>query len=248
MQEEYIDDLCVADIATQSVDSLLESLSLEIMETSITDQITSGNNSNRDFLSTIINKFNAIIENATTEQSRGIKDEMIEWSNRLILTIVNEYNLAYNSPAEETLESIDILESLYNFFVIDRRHHTKEFFIKYIDINKKQIIEAMDIGGRGTDITTIANKKKNISKYNVPILSNLTEVIQYIMNSCDIDTEEFFNIIDNGDLYTSNVRYYFESDMLMGDFFYKYVEEEVSGYADDISTELRTAIRINLSI
>ena len=68
------------------------------------------------------------------------------------------------------------------------------------------------------------------------------------MNSCDIDTEEFFNIIDNGDLYTSNVRYYFESDMLMGDFFYKYVEEEVSGYADDISTELRTAIRINLSI
>lgn len=244
---QFIDELNVDDIPTQSTDSLLESLSLEIMESSINDQITYGSNTSRDFLETVINKFNAIIENSNDETSRGIKHEMLEWTNRLILSIVNEYNLGYNNPGEDSLENLDILESLYHFFVIDRERYTKDFFIKYIDIHKRDIINSMGIGGRGTDITTIANKKKNISKYNIPILSNLTEVISFIMNSNDIDSETFLSLVDEGEVYTSNISYYFETQMLVGDFFNKYVESEVGGFNDEISNDLRIAIRMNLA-
>lgn len=248
MTEQFIDDLCVDDISTQSTDSLLESLSLEIMETSIKDQINGERSSDRDFLSTVIDKFEAITNNADTDSIRGISNEIIDWSNRLIIAIVSEYNLGYNNPGEDSLENLDILESLYNFFVLDRKRYTKEFFIKYIDINKKQIIDSMGIGGRGTDITTIANRRKNINKLNVPILSNLTEVISYIINNTDVDSDEFLNIVDEGELYTSNVKYYFDTGMLVGNFFLKYVEEEVGSYTDEVSGELRTAIRTNLSM
>lgn len=248
MTEQFIDDLCVDDISTQSTDSLLESLSLEIMETSIKDQINGERSSDRDFLSTVIDKFEAITNNADTDSIRGISNEIIDWSNRLILAIVHEYNLGYNNPGDDSLENLDILESLYNFFVLDRKRYTKEFFIKYIDINKKQIIDSMGIGGRGTDITTIANRRKNINKLNVPILSNLTEVISYIINNTDVDSDEFLNIVDEGELYTSNVKYYFDTGMLVGNFFLKYVEEEVGSYTDEVSGELRTAIRTNLSM
>lgn len=248
MTEQFIDDLCVDDIPTQSTDSLLESLSLEIMETSIKDQINGERSSDRDFLSTVIDKFEAITNNADTDSIRGISNEIIDWSNRLIIAIVSEYNLGYNNPGEDSLENLDILESLYNFFVLDRKRYTKEFFIKYIDINKKQIIDSMGIGGRGTDITTIANRRKNINKLNVPILSNLTEVISYIINNTDVDSDEFLNIVDEGELYTSNVKYYFDTGMLVGNFFLKYVEEEVGSYTDEVSGELRTAIRTNLSM
>ena len=247
MQEQYIDDLCVDDIPTQSADSLLESLSLEIMETTIKDQINGERSSDRDFLGTVIDKFNAIVESADTDLVRGIKDEIIEWSNRLILAITTRFNLGYNNPGEDSLENLEILESMYHFFVLEKKRYTKEFFIKYIDMNKKQIIDSMGIGGRGTDITSIANKKKNIDKINVPILSNLTEVIQHIINNCGVDGYEFLDVVDEGELYTSNVRYYFECDMLAGDFFYTYVRDEVGNYTDEVSGELRTAIRMNLS-
>lgn len=248
MQDQYIDELCVDDIPNTSTDSLLESLSLEIMETSIMDQINGDRLSDRDFLGTVIDKFNAIVNNSDPDTIRGISNEMIDWSERLILAIVHEYNLGYNNPGEDSLENLDILESLYHFFVLDRKQYTKDFFIKYIDINKRQIIDAMGISGRGTDITTIANRKKNINKLNVPILSNLTEVIQFIMNNSDITPELFLEIIDEGEVYTSNVRYYFETGMIVGSFFYKYVEEEVGSYTDEVSGELRTAIRMNLSL
>ena len=247
MNEGYIDDLNIEDIATQTTDSLLESLSLEIMESSIMDQITNGRNSSRDFLETIIEKFNAIVENADTDSVRGIKDEMVEWCNRLIRAIVREYNLGYNNPGEETLDCIDILESLYHFFILDKKENTKTFFINYININKKQIIDTLGIGGRGSDVTSLAYRKKNIQKNNVPILSNLSEVIQFIMDSSSVTTEEFFMLIDDGDYYTSNVRYYFESGMLVGDFFDDYVRNEVGGFTDDISIELRAAIRTELT-
>ena len=101
MEPNYIEDLCVDDIPTQSTDSLLESLSLEIMEDSILQQINSGINSSRDFLSTVVDKFNAIVDNADDDSARGIKHEILNWTNRIILAIVHRYGLAYDNSFDE---------------------------------------------------------------------------------------------------------------------------------------------------
>jgi hypothetical protein len=248
MQEQFIDELNTEDINDYMPETLLESLSLEIMETTIIDQINGDRSSDRDFLGTVLDKFNAISKYADPDNIRGIRYEIVDWANRLITAIVNEYNLGYNNPGEETLESLDILESLYHFFILDRKRYTKDFFIKYIDINKEQIAEDMGINNKGNDVTTIANRKKNIDKANVPILSNIAEVVQHIIRNVDISTDLFLDLVDEGEVYTSNIRYYFDSGILIGDFFHRYIEEDIGDYTDDVSGELRTAIRMNLSI
>lgn len=247
MSNNYIDDLNVDDIGSQTTDSLLESLSLEIMESSIIDQITRNRNTSRDFLSTVIDKFRAIVENSDADSVRGISSEMIDWANRLIRAIVTENNLAYNSPDDDSLDVLDRLESLYHFFILDRGENTKLFFINYIDVNKKHIIESLEIGGRGSDITSLAYKEKNIDKNDICILSNLQEVIQFIVNSSGVDFNDFLELIDNGDYHTANIQYYFDCCILCGDFFREYVKYDVGDYTDDISTELRSAIRVSLT-
>jgi hypothetical protein len=244
--EQYVEDLSVEDISTQTADMLLDSLSLEVMESSILDQIREGN-SRRDFLETVLAKFKAINEHAEDDAARGIRSEMVDWANSLIHAIINQYHLGYNNLDEDSLDSLDILEALYNFFVIEKRENTIEFFKKYIDIHKKEIAEHMGLNARSGDITTMANRKKNIAKDNVPILSNLDEVIQFIASGAGITSEEFLDVIDDGDFYTASVIGYFNDGMLCGDFFNEYIRGEVGTYADNISMELRSSIRTYLA-
>jgi len=245
---QYIEDLSVEEIASQSTDSLLESLSLPIMETSIRDQIENGFNATRDFLEIVIRKFRAIEENADDDSIRGIRSEIVDWSNQLIHAIINQYNLGYNNINEESVDgSLDILETLYHFFVLDKHRNTINFFIQYIDCNKKDIANQMGLNARSGDITTIANRKKNIPKDNVPILSNLDEVIRYISSEAGIEATEFLDTIDDGDYYIANIISYYNQDMLMGDFYQQYISGEVGSYADDISMSLRSDIRTHLS-
>lgn len=246
MGQQYIEELDVESIATQSTDSLLEQLSLPIMETSIRNQISSTSNTSRDFLDTVLRKFRAIDENADTDSVRGIRSEMVDWAESLILAIVHQYDLGYDNPNEDSLESLDILEALYHFFVLERRENTTAFFIQYIDVHKKEIAEQMNLNTRSGDITTMANKKKNVPKYNVPILSNLDEVIKFIANS-GVSAEEFLELIDDGNYYTALVHQYFDDGMLVGDFFSSYIENELGIYGEDTSMELRSAIRTHLS-
>lgn len=247
MSEQYIEDLSVDDIPFQTADALLESLSLAVMESSIRDQIQNGFNTSRDFLETVLAKFEAINEHADADSARGIRSEMVDWANSLISAIINRYGLGYNNLEDETLDSLYILEAMYHFFVLDKHENTLEFFKRYIDIHKKEIAEQMGLNVRGTDITTIANRKKNIPKHNVPILSNLDEVIRFIASQASVSSTEFLTILDDGDFYVAKIQSYFHDELLFGEFFGEYIKGEVAPYTDDISMELRSAIRTHLS-
>ena len=247
MTNQVVEDLVVEEIPFQTADDLLDSLSLPIMKRSIMDQITSEFNTSRDFLSVVLDKFMVINENGEDDATRGIRDEMVDWANDLILAIVRRYNLAYNNINEESLQSLEILEALYNFFILDKKKNVTKFFIQYIDINKKEITERMGLNTRGGDITTLANKRKNISKNNIPILSNLYEVIKYVANDAGITSYDMMKILNDGDYYIEKVLSYFEDDMLIGDFYTDYISNEVGSYMEDISMDLRSAIRAHLS-
>ena len=178
--EQYVEGMEVATIAFRTADDLLEELELSIMESSIRDQIQNGFNTSRDFLATVLNKFNAINEYADDDSARGIRSEMVDWANSLVSAIVTQYDLGYNNLDSESLDVLDVLDSLYHFFVLDRHSNVIEFYKQYIDMHKREIAEQMNLSAKNGDITTMANKKKNIHKDNIPILSNLDEVIQFV--------------------------------------------------------------------
>lgn len=245
--EQYVEGMEVATIASRTADDLLEELELSIMESSIRDQIQNGFNTSRDFLATVLNKFNAINEYADDDSARGIRSEMVDWANSLISAIVAQYDLGYNNLDSESLDVLDVLESLYHFFVLDRHNNVIEFYKQYIDMHKREIAEQMNLSAKNGDITTMANKKKNIHKDNIPILSNLDEVIQFVSSTAGVTTDELLEIIDDGDYHTAMVASYFSNGMLYGEIFQKYIDGEVASYTEDISMELRSAIRTYLS-
>lgn len=246
MAQNHIEDLTVEEISTSTADSLLESLSLPTMESSIREQIDGEINTSRNFLETVLEKFRAIDEHAEDDVRRGIRNEMVEWAYQLILTIVHHYNIGYDGSDEDSMSALDTLEVLYQFFVLDKRQNTIEFFNSYIDVHKKMITESMGIVGRGVDVTAIANRKKGYSKHDVAILSNMDEVIRFIANA-DISTSEFLNLIDTGDYATASVKSRFEEGTLIGEIFSEYISSEIGTYADDISIGLRSSIREHIA-
>lgn len=244
---QFVENMNVEEISTRTADDLLEELELPVIEGSIRDQIQSGFQTSRDFLGVVLEKFQAINEHAEDDAARGIRSEIVDWANSLIHVIVDKYDLAYNALDEDSLETLDLLEALYNFFVLQKRENTIEFYKRYIDIHKREIIDQMDLTAKGGDITTIANKKKNIQKDNIPILSNLDEVIRFVVERADVSTDEFLEVLRDGDFYIEAVIEYFEDQTLIGEIVKEYVSSEVGAYSDDISMELRSALRTHLA-
>ena len=151
--EQYVEGMEVATIAFRTADDLLEELELSIMESSIRDQIQNGFNTSRDFLATVLNKFNAINEYADDE------------SSSVVTPAVDETNWITSSR----LDKIGIL-SLWIFFFL----------------------------------------------FAIVVISAM-------------------------------VASYFSNGMLYGEIFQKYIDGEVASYTEDISMELRSAIRTYLS-
>lgn len=239
----YIDELDVETIHDLTADSLLESLSLEIMETSINNQITEDIGAPRNFLETVLLKFDAIQKYANRDSLVQVQNEIIDWAESLNRSIINRFNLAYMAPAEDSTESLEILEALYNFFILDRHRHTVSFFTNYISTNKNHLIDTMGLDKKGMDITTMANKKRKLSKTATIISANLVEVIDYIVEYEEITPDIFFESIDDGDMYVAMVREMFDNCTLAGDFFKTYVERDTGDFTGDMTVELRVTLR-----
>lgn len=239
----YIDDLDIEDIPVAGIDSLLESLSLDIMESNINNQIFAEIGIGTDFLDTVLLKFNTIKKYASDESVRKIQEEMIAWADKLAINITNKYSLGYMLPSEDSMESLDTLEALYHFFVLDRHRHTVNFFVNYISINKNRLIETMELDKKGNDITSMANRKRNMTKTATIISANLVEILEHIVEYESIGPDEFFNYTDDGDLYLQMIRTLFDSCTLAGDFFPTYVSQDTSDFTNDMAVELRIALR-----
>lgn len=240
-------DLDLDNLEFQTASSLLESLSLDIMEDAINYQINGQSGSDQDFLTTVIRKFNIIINSvADPESLTGLKAEMSDWSNRLIEAITTKYNIGYNiNCCNDSLESLSILESLYHTFILNRYEYVRVFLINYIDQNKTEIIQSLGLNAKGTDITSIAAKRKNIYKTNIPIIANLDEVINFILDS-NVSSEEFLDMVDDGEVYVHDIHEYFETGTMIGNFVYDYISQELGGYSTQTSTDIRNAIRLHL--
>jgi hypothetical protein len=232
------------DISDLSVETLLSSLSLDIMRDNITQQINGTLVTNQNYLSIVVSKFDEIIDEIVDNDILiKVKQEMIEFCRDLILKLVGQWNLAFDDPNEDTLEYIEILEVLYNFFILSNVSNVKKFMIEYIKSNKKVLIDTLNIGGRSGDITTIANKKKNFDKDNVVVLSNIDTIINYVKD-IDFDSFDFMTIIDDGDYYANQLVSHMTSCTIIGNFAGHYINSALDDYSGPNSTDIRNSIRL----
>lgn len=244
----YIDDdLNPIDVVDESVESLLDSLSLDTVRTNIEQQIDGSVSPNRNFLGVVLSKFQMIKENKVDpDDIKELNNEMIEFCAGLVGRICSQFSLGIDPSTDDSMEYLDILQNLYTFFVTNREYYVKEFVLQYILQNKKYIVDSLDIGGKGTDVTSIAYRKRNLGKYDVAILANINAVMDYVKDSIDIGPEEFLTTIDDGDYTVNEVLGYFQSGILAGNFVRMYVDSVVDERSSDSALQIRNDIRMEL--
>lgn len=235
-------------LETESLDteSLLSSLSLDLITDNIMCQINNQTSSTTDFLDTIKLKFNAIVESDAIDDDdkSNLKYDMVEFCSRLIGEISNVYNIAVNMVSDDYQSALKLLDTLYNFFILNKFSNVEKFLINYIKANKMNLIDTLDIDDKSKDITSIANRKKNIDKYDVCILSCVSEIVDFIVNGNFVEPEEFIGYIDDGEIYISYMRDYYADMTISGNFANMLLHSVLSdGYDGSELTRIRNSIR-----
>lgn len=243
-----ITEFAPEEVSEMSVETLLDSLSLGVMRDNIIHQIHGSIDSQQNFLSIVIEKFNDIIQNVDdSEIARELNQEIALFCQKLINEIVQEYGLMFDNYYDGSMECVEMLSVLYNFFVLKRKECVTNFLITYIQENRQYLMDSIesisDEKSNTMDITTISNKKKNIQKDNVWVLSNISSIINFI-NAVNVDFSELLSLINDGDYYISKLVDYVDEGRIGGDITAKYVGELTSDYSSSDSTEIRNSVRL----
>lgn len=242
-----ISEFAPEDVSEMTVESLLDSLSLGVMRDNIIHQIKGSIDSQQNFLSIVIEKFENIIQNVDDDSvARELKVEISDFCKNLITEISNQYNLIFDDYYETSMEYVEMLSVLYNFFILRKKEYVTNFLIEYIRNNKQHLMDSFGSDEEDkplADITTVSNKKKNIQKDNVWILSNVNAIINFI-TTVDIEFTEFLNTINDGDFYISKLIDYVDDCKIGGDIVSQYIGNMTNDYSSPHSTEIRNSVRL----
>ena len=112
-------------------ESLLESLSLDVMTDNILLQLDGCFHSTLDYLSIVITKFKTILayDGIDEEDKSEIKHQIIDFSDTLSQDIANRYNLGVNMVFDDYESHLNLLDTLYNFFILNRFSIVEDFIV-----------------------------------------------------------------------------------------------------------------------
>lgn len=231
-------------------DGVFDTLSLDIMTDNINSQINCEIDSNMDFIEIVFGKFNMILENRPNYDDDDVQDlkvQINDFCHDIISRISDKYNLICNfNYMDESLSYMTVLESLYNFFVLDKYANVESFLISFISSHSESLANELNISPDADDITTSSNKQRQLDSNIVTVLSHIDDTLEIIRNMYDIDPFEFINAVDDGGIHVSNIREYFETGELMGDFVRQLLNDVITDYSDYSSTKIRANIRTAL--
>ncbi|MCM1218307.1 MAG: hypothetical protein NC548_27795 [Lachnospiraceae bacterium] len=240
------DELNPLEVNSQDIEDILDQLSFNTVRANIEDQISGELEPNRNFLGILTSKVNTIMASLSdTEMRRQITDEYATFCTDLSRLIIEKYNLACSLLTDIDMAD-DLLENIYGFFVQNQYLYAKQFFCNYIKQNKDAIISALGLSMDTGDITTLANRKKESNDAIVLLVSNIDQVIDYVMYSAQITPTELLDTIDDGDIYISALIEYYDTYQITGNFVTQFLEEVADDSCSDRSLEIRNDIRVNL--
>lgn len=239
----------VLDLTEFDLDSLLETLTLDFITENINGQIEGSIPLGTNFLEMVINKFNYIIENdeIELETKQQLKYYIMDFCDDLIESIAQKFDFIVNLVDDTYTAHIDLLYTLYTFFISNKYDNIMNFLIHYINKNRDILLKNIGADSNSAkDFTSLCSIKKNINKHNIPILSNLSTILDFIRNNAEaIDSDEFLSYLDDGDTNIYNIKYYYEQETMLGNFVPSILVDILSlSYDDDIMIRMRNDLRI----
>lgn len=173
-----------------------------------------------------------------TEALELLRTEFISFMDR---TFDNYLDIAFpelNDMSEEDQD--EILHFTYRFFIVNIKHNFENLIINYIEQHKKEICEVMP---KKKDAFTMAYKKEIDSPEDILILSNLNQILDYILTR-EFTVEEFLELteMDEPALENYMLNEWYDNGMVVGNFLEKYFRTIQKSFRIELECSIRNHI------
>lgn len=229
------------------LDSLLSDLPIEVIKESIKEQISDPLSTNIDYVNTIVEKCSVLRkEFAENEDALAQINDLLDNFFRFLITeIDNKFDLTIDVSDESVDSLILIGEILYNFLILRYKKNISRFIYKFIIKNKKSLVEQFEKQSKKKDVTSISLKKQIKNKDDILLISNLPNVIKYIMNLY-IEPLDFLKYACDDEYYEGTIlRQMILTSKVVGNFVTEYLNLIVYNN-DDILDEVQTDVKLKL--
>ena len=222
------------------------------IETQMNEEIFIDSEKKRNYVELYIEKFKYL--KTIYVDDPDTLEELEENKNSFIENIINSISSKFNFEVDEEAMSKKMAKTLYNFFIIDYTDNLKEFFLNFLQKNKKSIILELKANkSKVRDISTIASKIKYFNINDALIINNINSVLLNIIPSI-VDESFLTYILDYDDSITNkNIKKLINKEdiTISKETFDAYLEpfvDEWDGYTSiitDIILELSKQIKQN---
>lgn len=225
---------------------MLTEVPIDILEENILGQFNNPlENHKMDYISNFIIKYrytkqmveNGYNEDDTVELER-VRDEFLSFIQSLF-----DERLDISFPDMETMideDQDDCIHFTYRFFITNFKQNFVNLVLNYIEKHKKEIC---DISAKKKDVSTLNFRKDIEDPDDVLILSNLNEIVDYILTRT-YTVEEFLDLTDRDE--PSLERYlleqYYDEGKIVGNFLDKYFRMMTRNFKIEIECAARNDI------
>lgn len=194
-----------------------------------------------DYVKTFINKYDFSVKNMYEEDQvelDTLQTDFIEFMSNMFyeylrIGIDNIDNLSVDNQHE-------LIHFTYRFFINNIKKNFVNLVCNIIDTHREQISE---IATKKKDVIYLNFKSEIDDEYDVSVLANMSDVIEYAL-SLEYDVDEFFKLCesDNNSIELAYVRNKFDSFTLTGNFIPLYKRMINSDFKNEIESKVRNKI------
>lgn len=229
------------------VERVLGDLPLGIIKENISTQVNDPLSYESDYCSEVFETFDEAIEEFGHIDE--YKKELEEMKDKFNLFVLNEIDrkfglgIDYDGISEYEVE--ELAKNAYQFFIVEFREKINEFILNYIISNKMSLSDMYDEDYRRKDVTTLNMKKKTKNRSEVIILSNLPNIISYILDT-EHQPEEFIELSSEAEeMVAEYIKNAVTSFTISGNFVGSVLNEIKFAHNDTID-EIASSVRMEL--
>lgn len=235
--------------ANLNSEMMLSKMPLEVLEDNIENQFKEPLEYHKiDYLTNFITRYKYTkgqIELLEGEDQDDEK-EALDYLRRDFVNFMDQIFDLYLDISFPELEDMpeddqdEILHFTYRFFIVNIKHNFENVIINYIEKHKKDICGLVQ---KKKDAFTMACRKDIYDPNDVLILSNLNDILSYILTR-EFTVEEFFELteLDEPSLEKYMVDGWYDKGLVVGNFLTKYFRMLTKPFRIELECSVRNHI------
>lgn len=173
-------------------DIFISDIPIGLTKENIKSQFQNPMDNDIDYITTFIDSYDYSLENCEDPDEKSqlmtLRDDFFNFVRELFQEYMGIGFPDFDEHDSETQN--DLILCAYRYFIINIRKNFVHLVLNYIDKRKNSVLELCD---KKKDVTTLAYKKEIQDPDDLLIISNINEIVRFIINS-EFDVGEFLSL------------------------------------------------------